>query len=168
MLHGVFLTINQDWRLLRPRFWSDRASYDRIMRRVGFVLTFSAVVIALVLFRGSSIISAVSMFRALGGANGVWPYCVQFLRDSRVHPPWAMVTLFLPVAPIIWVIVLFFAVILLPNSLEILRTSKPALDFPNTSDVGGPGVGSIVGDDASFSRCWLSLQQLCSHSESSA
>ncbi len=36
ILHGLMLTINQAWRILRPRFWRNQASYDRIMTPIGF------------------------------------------------------------------------------------------------------------------------------------
>ena len=35
LIHGLYLTINHAWRLIRPRFWSDRTSYERFMRVPG-------------------------------------------------------------------------------------------------------------------------------------
>ena len=35
LLHGVYLTVNHAWRLIRPRLWPDTASYERFMKPVG-------------------------------------------------------------------------------------------------------------------------------------
>ena len=50
LLHGFYLTINHAWRLIRPRLWPDRLSYERFMRPVGRILTFIAVAAAMVFF----------------------------------------------------------------------------------------------------------------------
>ena len=50
LLHGLFLSINHGWRLLGPKFWPDRSTYDRFMTPIGFVLTFIAVATSMVVF----------------------------------------------------------------------------------------------------------------------
>ena len=40
LLHGLYLSINHAWRMVGPRLWPNKASYNRFMRPVGFVLTF--------------------------------------------------------------------------------------------------------------------------------
>jgi D-alanyl-lipoteichoic acid acyltransferase DltB (MBOAT superfamily) len=128
-LHGIYLTINQGWRLLRPRFWPNQSSYKRAMKPLGFVLTFGAVVIALVFFRASSISSALSILRGMAGLNGVLPHDIQLLRSVGAGFDWGV--LLQLIEPFKWIIVLLLAVTLLPNSLELLRRFQPALDFPD-------------------------------------
>jgi hypothetical protein len=130
VLHGTYLTINQSWRLLRPRFWPDQVGYERVMKPVGFVLTFGSVVIALVFFRATSVDSALSILGGMAGMNGVLPNDVQALENLGVNVSWDILKLWKPIAPFFWVLVLFLAVTLLPNSLELLRRFRPALDFP--------------------------------------
>ncbi|MFO1204530.1 MAG: hypothetical protein U1E63_02120 [Burkholderiales bacterium] len=42
--------MNHAWRMVGLRLWRDKESYSRFMRLVGFVLTFLAVAVAMVLF----------------------------------------------------------------------------------------------------------------------
>jgi len=130
VLHGIYLTINQSWRIVRPRFWPDEVSYERVMKPVGFVLTFSAVVTALVFFRATSVPSALSILAGMLGLNGILPYDMQLLHNFGVTLPWSMLADFVPVTSFIWIAILWLAATRLPNSLEVLRPLQPALDFP--------------------------------------
>jgi alginate O-acetyltransferase complex protein AlgI len=130
VLHGIYLTINQGWRTLRPRFWPDQSSYECVMRPLGFVLTFGAVVTAFVFFRATSVTSALLILRGMVGMNGIQPHQVQLLQQVGIHLHWNAVMLFQPIAPFVWIVVLFLGVVLFPNSLELLRRFQPALDFP--------------------------------------
>jgi D-alanyl-lipoteichoic acid acyltransferase DltB (MBOAT superfamily) len=134
LLHGIYLTINQSWRMLRPRFWADQTSYERVMKPLGFVLTFSAVVLSLIFFRASSVTSAWSILGDMVGTHGIAPATVQELRLLGARFDW--MPLWQPFAPFKWIVVLFLAVTLLPNSLELLRRFQPALDFPEDSAQG--------------------------------
>lgn len=131
LLHGLYLTVNQSWRIFRGRFWPDQVSYERIMTPMGFIITFSAVVVAMVFFRAASLSSAFSIVSAMIGLNGVIPESYAQLGFSLSA---YLTTL---VVPSCWIIVLFVAVVFLPNSLEILRRFDPALDFQ--SEVTAPG-----------------------------
>ena len=128
VLHGIYLTINQSWRILRPRIWPDPASYERVMKPLGFVLTFGAVVIAFVFFRASSVTSALSILGGMAGMNGIRPHDFQLLQNLGVSVDWIVSQIF--TSRFRWISVLFLAVTLLPNSLELLRRFQPALDFP--------------------------------------
>jgi len=123
-LHGVYLTVNQTWRLLRRRFWLDEASYKRLMKPVGGVLTFLAVVIALVFFRANSVESAIAVLKAMTGMNGVEAkWAIGFGFDLRSY--------ILSLSPaLIWIMTLLLVVAFCPNSLELLRRFHPAFDFP--------------------------------------
>lgn len=135
LLHAIYLTVNQTWCLLRPRFWSDQSSYDRVMRPLGFALTFGAVVIALTFFRASSVTSAVTILAGMIGINGILPHDAQTLQSLGASLNWTLIrALWQPIGPFLWIIVLFLVVTLLPNSLELLRRFHPALDFEEQAE----------------------------------
>src|SRR6185312_1785281 len=113
---------------VRHRFWADQASYERVMKPLGFVLTFVAVMVGLVLFRASSIASALSILSGMAGMNGVLPHDLQLLEKLGVHFSWNVIWWWL--APLKWIVMVFLATTLLPNSLELLRRFRPAFDFP--------------------------------------
>lgn len=138
VMHGIGLTINQSWRLLRPRFWPDPVSYQRVMRPVGGILTFMFVVVAVVFFRSSGISSALSIVGGMLGLNGFLPHDVQLLQQTGVVLHWPLLKGLLLTSAFYWISVLVPAVILLPNSLELLRRFQPALDFPE--DRQGPQI----------------------------
>jgi alginate O-acetyltransferase complex protein AlgI len=134
LLHGVYLTINHGWRLIAPRLWPNRRSYARIMEPGGVVLTFLSVVVAMVLFRSSTVASAVRMLKGMVGLNGVsLPQPV----DERLGAlaPWlkSMGVAADPVSGQNFVFLLFWLVVLLviafacPNTLQVLAAYEPAL-----------------------------------------
>jgi len=124
LLHGGYLTINQSWRLLRPRFWPDQVSYDRIMKPLGAFLTFMAVTVAMVFFRATSPASALSILGGMVGVNGVVPHLYENLGFGLST---YLVNLIMPFS---WVGILLLIVMLMPNSLELMRRFQPASDFP--------------------------------------
>ena len=138
LMHGVYLTINQSWRLLRTRFWRDSTSYSRIMKPLGGVLTFSSLVVALVFFRADSVSAALSILSDMLGRNGLVPNDIMVLRQIGVQVPDSILNVFLPVAPWIWIPCLLAWVTLLPNSLEILRAYHPAVDYPDSAAESRP------------------------------
>ena len=71
LLHGFYLTINHGWRLVGPRLWPDRQSYDRFMKPAGLVLTFVSVTTAMVFFRAPTITSAIDLVKGIIGLNGI-------------------------------------------------------------------------------------------------
>lgn len=128
LLHGIYLTINQSWRMLRPRFWADHGSHERLMRPIGWVLTFGSVVVAMVFFRANSVDQALNILGAMFGANGILPHDLQLLRDLGVNivgATWSAQ----PFQAFVWIVILLALVLVLPNSLELLRRFEPALDF---------------------------------------
>ena len=132
LLHGLYLTLNQAWKLWRPRFWKDQNSHDLVMRPVGFVLTFGAVILGMVFFRAHSVDHALSIVAGMLGLHGVAPYSFQVLGQlgyqfdwTVVRPPWDALR---------WIALVFAIVIFCPNSLELMRRFQPALDFPPASE----------------------------------
>jgi D-alanyl-lipoteichoic acid acyltransferase DltB (MBOAT superfamily) len=133
LVHGVLLSINHAWRLLAARHWRDRASYERLMKPVGFGLTFSAVAGAMILFRSSTMGSAKSLLNGMLGLNGI--VLPESLYDRLGHvPAWvhrASVTAtfggYDSLTTMAWLLGLGFIALALPNTLQLLASYTPAL-----------------------------------------
>lgn len=169
LLHGFYLTINQGWRVFRLRLWKEHANYERVMKPVGFVLTFGAVVVSLAFFRATSVASALPILNGLAGMNGVLPHYYQVLRDLGSDASWMMI--WEAFTPLRWIVLLLLVTTLLPNSLELLRRFQPAIDFPQSRarDTHGArtseGVDQFVREDKHsmadrLRSTWANLGQL--------
>jgi D-alanyl-lipoteichoic acid acyltransferase DltB (MBOAT superfamily) len=135
LLHGLYLTINHGWRVIAARVWPDRKSYVRVMRPVGWVLTFVSVAATMVFFRAITISSAIDIVKGLIGLNGV--ALPQDLLD-RLGPLGAAFHGFgvtaaqswdvLDFAQLaIWISVQMFIALACPNTIQILSHYEPAL-----------------------------------------
>jgi alginate O-acetyltransferase complex protein AlgI len=133
-MHGVFLSINHGWRVMARQFWPDKLRYTRVMNPVGFVLTFVAVVTAMVFFRASTVHAAVNIVRGMIGLNGVeLPAALMtylgpigaWMQRAGVH---ALAFEDFPFADMVkWLAVLAVIVFFCPNTLQILARYEPAL-----------------------------------------
>jgi alginate O-acetyltransferase complex protein AlgI len=150
LLHGVYLSINHAWRLVGPRLWRDRSGYERVMNPVGFILTFLAVVFAMVFFRAPTMHSALAVAGGMAGLHGFalpegvmehlgsLPGVVHLLRlvpDAawRVDDFLALVK---------WTGLLLFIALVCPNTLQILAEYEPALGIKRRPTPGWlPGAG---------------------------
>ena len=100
------------WRLIAARLWPNRRRYARIMEPGGVVLTFLSVVVAMVLFRSSTVASAARMLKGMVGLNGVLPQPVD--DHLGVLAPWLnMGAAADPVSGQNFVFLLFWLVVLL-------------------------------------------------------
>jgi D-alanyl-lipoteichoic acid acyltransferase DltB (MBOAT superfamily) len=156
LLHGLYLTINHGWRVVAARVWPDRKSYVRVMRPVGWVLTFVSVAAAMVFFRAVTITSAIDIVKGLIGLNGV--ALPQDLLD-RLGPLGAAfhglgvtaarswdVRDFAQLA--IWISVQMFIALACPNTLQILSQYEPALGVkPRPAKLG---IGRLLEWNASL------------------
>lgn len=136
ILHGIYLCVNHAFRTFVHSRWSDSDSYDRIMRPLGFVLTFGGVAFSMVLFRSTSVDSALNILAGMIGINGVevpmailerLPDSVRqlwFITDTGDIAHWDNV---LPLAA--WIIGLAPIVFLAPNTLQVLEHYRPTVDF---------------------------------------
>src|SRR5579872_2886411 len=126
-LHGVYIGVNQGWRLVRPRFWGNPVSYNRIMGPIGFLLTFFSVVIAIPFFRADSLTAA---FNVVGGmfflngtelpdviANRVPGIGAALAELGIVFAPSSLSNL---IATWLWIAGLLCVALTLPNVMEIL------------------------------------------------
>jgi alginate O-acetyltransferase complex protein AlgI len=134
LLHGVFLSINHGWRLIGPKLWLDRASYERFMTPIGFVLTFVAVTTSMVFFRSSTLQGATNILKGMIGLNGValpqdlydrlgplagWLHSAGVVPAAGSSQSFMMMT--------VWISALMFIVLACPNTLQILARYEPAL-----------------------------------------
>ena len=153
LLNGAYLCINHAWRQWHPNW--NKSNYDRWMKPLGFVMTFIAVVVAMVLFRAHSVAAAGNILHGMFGLNGVsLPAAImsrlgmlgEGLRYLGVVGDMNSGSDF--VLALIWLITLFFIVTLAPNSLELMRDFEPALHYSSpkkrTLSVGTLGLTDRV------------------------
>jgi alginate O-acetyltransferase complex protein AlgI len=135
LLHGLYLTINHGWRLVAARLWPNRESYVRVMKPVGWILTFISVTVSMVFFRSTTASSAVDIVKGLTGLHGVALPQALFDRSGQLGvalhrlgvtsvQSWTVHD-FAQLA--IWISVLMFIALVCPNTLEILSRYEPAL-----------------------------------------
>jgi D-alanyl-lipoteichoic acid acyltransferase DltB (MBOAT superfamily) len=141
LLHGVYLVVNHVWRQSVVARVTDKERYERVMRPVGFLLTFLAVVITMVLFRADSVGAAVEVLRGLFGLNGL--LLPQAILDLLARVPGGLHALFGPttemtggglILAFAWIAGLLGIALLMPNSLQVLGRFEPAL-VPSTAPV---------------------------------
>jgi hypothetical protein len=146
LLHGLYLAINHAWRMVGPRFWPNKASYTRSMRPVGFVLTFLAVVVAMVLFRSPTVTTASELLQGMAGLNGISLPQQIFERLGPLTP------LLRPIvsasgtaagsgaeftATVMWIVALLGIALAFPNSLQIMSRYEPAIGVKCRPEVLG-------------------------------
>jgi alginate O-acetyltransferase complex protein AlgI len=152
LIHGFYLTINHGWRLIRPRLWPDRLTYERIMQPVGSLLTFLAVAVAMIFFRSPTITAAADLLKGLIGQNGV--ALPQAIYD-HLGPlaGWLHRAGVASVAPelwsskefggmVMWILVSMLIALAFPNTLQILARYEPALGVkPQIAAFAGRSIG---------------------------
>ena len=151
-MHGVFLSINHGWRVIARKLWTDKVSYARVMQPVGFVLTFLAVVTAMVFFRSATVHAAVNIVRGMIGLNGTrLPASVLAHLGSTgawlQHSGVGVLSIdnfpiddFPFVDMVLWLMALAAIVFFCPNTLQILARYEPALGIKATA----PGEGGLL------------------------
>ncbi|HEY1453203.1 MAG TPA: MBOAT family O-acyltransferase [Roseiarcus sp.] len=120
LIHGAYLVVNHGWRVYAAHRWRDRAAYARVMKPLGFVLTFVSVTTAMVFFRAATVRSAVDLVKGVFGVNGV-----------ALHDTAAIAATYgtdIKQAAM-WVAILLFIALVCPNTLEILAPYEPALGW---------------------------------------
>jgi hypothetical protein len=134
ILHGVYLTVNHGWRQWRPKW--DKTTYERIMKPIGFVLTFLAVVVGMVLFRAPTMTSALHMLHGMAGLDGASVPMALLNRSSILARVLGQVGIggdlssgAVFTVTTLWIVALFLITMLMPNSLEMMQRFAPALYF---------------------------------------
>ena len=140
LMHGILLSMNHAWRLVRPNLWSNKASYERFMQPVGWLMTFVCVAASMVLFRSSTGAAASDVLRGMVGMNGIT--LPQKLLDhlgpltallQHVVTPTGAGTgreLYVSLA---WVAALLVVALALPNSMQFTSRYEPAIGVKATS-----------------------------------
>jgi D-alanyl-lipoteichoic acid acyltransferase DltB (MBOAT superfamily) len=134
LLHGVYLSVNHAWRLFGPRIWADKDTYDRVMRPIGFALTFLSVIAAMVLFRSANAGAAKELLQGMVGLNGIsLPQQIH----AHLGPLTGLLQSFVSattdmsaqefVLALAWLGVLLLVALLLPNTLQLMARCDPAL-----------------------------------------
>lgn len=137
LLHGVYLVINHAWRLFAPAHRGQPGNHTRFQQACGFALTFFAVVVAMVLFRGPTPQAAIEVLHGMFGLNGLTLPASIFDRlglaaGSLIAPDTSSARELVMAGA--WVGGLLIIALLLPNSLEVLSRYRPVLE-----DIEAPG-----------------------------
>jgi alginate O-acetyltransferase complex protein AlgI len=141
LLHGLYLTINHAWRLLGPRLLPDKKRYERLMRPIGFAITFLAVVISMVFFRAPNLHAAIEVLKGMVGTQGIELPRLLAQKIGAAHLPHAIsvpenLGLKDFLQQNLWLLGLLFIALVLPNSVQIMRDAEPVLGAreraPNT------------------------------------
>jgi alginate O-acetyltransferase complex protein AlgI len=132
LLHGIFLTINHGWRVFVAHRWSNRPSYERIMKPTGFTVTFLSVSAAMVFFRASTVTSAIDLVKGVIGLNGFsWPHGVGAIAQNYGTDSEKAA---------MWIAALLFIALVCPNTLQMLAPYEPALGVKRRS--AAPMIGA--------------------------
>ena len=134
LMHGALISINHAWRLIRPRIWPASKNHAFLLSVTSFIMTFTSVVIAMVMFRAPTVTAAASIWGDMLGGHGVTlPDGVlarlgpiaDWLHAFGVHAGGTGGATMLDA--ILRIALLLVIVLCLPNSLEILARYEPAL-----------------------------------------
>jgi alginate O-acetyltransferase complex protein AlgI len=71
LMHGVAISLNHGWRLIRPRIWPGARNHPALLSSTGFVVTFTFVVVAMVMFRAPAVTAAASIWADMIGMHGI-------------------------------------------------------------------------------------------------
>jgi alginate O-acetyltransferase complex protein AlgI len=133
-LHGMLLSANHVWRVIRPKIWPNAKSYARWMPPIGFLLTFGSVVFAMAMFRASTAGAATAIWKGMLGFNGVTLPQALFARLGPVadtllaigvHPAWSSGSALMEA--VLRIAILLAIALGLPNTLELLASFEPAI-----------------------------------------
>ena len=130
-LHGFFLMINHAYRAMVGRGWPSLAPW------LGVVLTLFSVLIAWTFFRAETIAGAIVMIRGMLGLNGIalplhwrpeFGAVVDSLAQYGLLVRFGPMTAYSGGAQIGWVLLGFLAVLLFPNTQELMRRYDPTFE----------------------------------------
>ena len=144
-LHGFFLVINHGWLLCKEKLITPRRTGCLWNEAFARLITFLSVAVAWVFFRAEDMDSAFAMLYALTGAHGVVLPQSWLQPLGNVAPVFAWLNIqfleteYLSNGEYLYLLVLLGAVWFLPNTQEMLRQAKPALDVHRYVAVRGSG-----------------------------
>jgi hypothetical protein len=132
-LHGLYLTINHLWHAVKRTFgWHGNNALTTLF---SYTLTFLCVTVAWVFFRADSFSSAMQIIMGMSGTNGIvlLPDYSEIARQlSNLGLP--IRTAFdadtiIDFSAAKWIFSLLLVAWVMPNTQEIIRNFKPALDI---------------------------------------
>ncbi len=131
-LHGMFLSINHLWTVLTRRFWPTLAQHPRLVAPPAFLLTFFAVVSAMVFFKSSTMAAAWNLLAGMIGRHGIALPAATLVHLGSLTG--ILKTLAVQVAPpdlqfgalARWIAGLLAIAWFSPNTLQILASFTPA------------------------------------------
>jgi hypothetical protein len=141
LMHGFYLTVNHAWRIYGAHRFTTAAT---VLARPwpSWLLTFLAVVVAMVFFRSANGAAAASVLRGMFGLHGIG--LPQALFDPLasiaaktggwVHVSTEMSTTDL-IAASGWVLGMLAVALSLPNTLQVLNRFAPGLSAPREADL---------------------------------
>ncbi len=144
ILHGIYLCLNQWWRMLRKRLGQDRKRPTRLGTVIAIGVTFVAWLVGLAFFRADSVPHALQLIAGMFGFHGMalpdhwlpkWGALGTWLvangvafTDSR-----GLVTAGL----VNWIVILLAITWFAPNTQQIMQRAKPALAIPRDGGYRG-------------------------------
>jgi len=135
-LHGAYLVVNHTWRMLVPRFVTDKTRYERLFRPVGVVLTLLSVCFAMLFFRADDIGTGLRMAASLAGLNGLSVPEGIYLHLGSLRGMLDVLGIHADLSSgsqvsygLAWCAGLLTVALFFPNSLDLLRGYRPALNY---------------------------------------
>ena len=137
LLHGVYLCVNQGWRMLRKRLGQSRKHPTRVGTVAAVALTFVAWLVGLAFFRADSVPHALQIVGGLFGLHGFalpdywlakWGVFGQWLSLNGVS--FGNSRGLISGGLINWIIILLAIVWFAPNTQQIMAHFNPALLIP--------------------------------------
>lgn len=133
LIHGIYLTVNNGWRAVKARLGWPLENKRRIVRGGSILFTFLCVVVALVFFRADDVPAAMNLLRGMFGGHGV------VMPERLVELPvfWRLEDIFnrqgaeldlFGFSQLAWIVGLLIVVWAMPNSQQIMRHYRTALD----------------------------------------
>ena len=143
LLFGAYIVINHVWRMYRPLFWKNNASHRRIMQPLGFLLTFTGVLVTMVFFHADSVRSGANIVAGMAGLHGVvLPMAVAQRLPAigavlaRLGVEFGSGGLATLLMTYLWIVALLVIALGFPNTLEIMRDHDPAITDTSPSALG--------------------------------
>ncbi|NEQ34306.1 MAG: hypothetical protein F6K04_25530 [Leptolyngbya sp. SIO4C5] len=118
LLHGLYLTVNHGWHMLLKSMGHNLKHSHWWERRLGHVITFGCVIVAMVFFRATSVDNALTVLSAMAGGNGI------NLGDGGLFTNQLFSN---PKTGLLLLSVLMLVAFCFPNTQEWLANYQPAL-----------------------------------------
>ncbi|NJL86456.1 MAG: MBOAT family protein [Leptolyngbyaceae cyanobacterium SM1_1_3] len=124
LLHGLYLSINHGWRILLKSLHYNPTEVAWWQNRLGHLVTFGCVIVAMVFFRAPSVGNGLTVLSAMIGVNGISfsdgaLFSNQLFDNAKLG--------------LLWLLVLMAIAFLTPNTQEWLSEYNPALGYQTTS-----------------------------------